>query len=207
MLDPNLRERLLALDEETPSLKAKYDKEIQAMLDQPLTPLQRYGWIAGIAFGLLIAIGCSITLIVTLFYPFSPFLYWLLVMTTIYGLCGAGYSLYIVMRGKVHLHRDRAIEMAFVWVFVAIIVFGHIIWGSIESDPARGNFRILMGLFILIIAGMGTTIRYVERTGVTIREKLLEIELSLAELKESRKTEQKEERNTEPTNTEHPNAV
>ena len=82
--------------------------------------------------------------------------------------------------------------MVMVWVFVAVFVFAYMFWGSMEDDPARGNFRLLLGMFVLFIAGMGTTIRYVERTGVTIKESLLRLELQLAELKEKPTENQKE---------------
>ena len=45
MSNPELREKLLAMERRSPELEARYREEVRAMIEKPLTPLNRVAFV------------------------------------------------------------------------------------------------------------------------------------------------------------------
>lgn len=185
MIDPDLREQLLTLETETPSLKDKYRKEIQAMLEKELTPIMKIELYAEILFGALIFFGGLIAVAAVLFLGKSSFfLVCILLLTALLGLAcviHGGWTLYL---GKVYIKIDRQVEMTVLWIIGGLVVFLFMLAGACNSNPAEGALKVLFGYPTLFILVLATLHRYIEKTGLELKEHILRLELHIAELHE-----------------------
>ncbi|MEW6234205.1 MAG: hypothetical protein AB1656_02355 [Candidatus Omnitrophota bacterium] len=191
MLDPSLREKLFGAEKQTPSLKAEYERKVKAMIERELTQWERIENMAGIVFGIVTALASAAALVFSAFYDFPNALRLVLGLLFCFCVIGATYSFYILSKGKINLRRDRNIEFTFIWIFVSIIVFVLFIGGAMDRNASAGLYKALMGIFILLIAIMATICRTIELLGVDIKEKLLSLELEIAELKDRPSTPEK----------------
>lgn len=183
MIDPNLREQLLAFETETPSLKEKYQKEIQAMLEKELTPPMKIELYAEILIGVLTLVGGLIGVVATLFIGKSSFFFvCILLLIALLGLACTIHGAWTLYLGKVYIKNDRQVEMTVLWTLGGSIVFLFMLAGACNPNPAEGSLKVLFGYPTLFILVLATLHRYIEKTGFEMKEHLLRLELQIAEL-------------------------
>ncbi len=185
MIDPNLREQLLTLETETPSLKEKYQKEIKAMLEKELTQSMKIELYAEILIGFLTIIGGLIAgaAIIAIGHS-SFFLLCFLILLTLLGLACMIHGALTLYLGKVYIKIDRQVEITVLWTLGGLIVFLFILAGACNPNPAEGALKILFIYPTLFILVMATLHRMIEKTGLELKEHILRLELHIAELDE-----------------------
>jgi hypothetical protein len=177
------RERLLEVEQITPSLKERYDKEIQMMLEKKLTGFRRWIWLAQAVASLAFAVFFG-TLAVTLpaAFPWPGRLG--LAGGVVFAIGWAALGIRVFRRGSLDLKIDTGAIATLSWCLPVFLVTIFMVWAP---DSIAGLRMILFGL-VFLVGGAVFLIRHViERSELNAREKLLEIEYRLAELTEALK--------------------
>jgi hypothetical protein len=185
-MDATNRQRpapLLKYERFTPTLRTHYEQEMQAMLEKKLTGVQRWIWlfpaIGGIAFAVFSAI---------MAWSMPSNFPWLGRLGLALGIpFGLGWSILgarIFRRASLNLRTDTALATGLTWTFLVFLV-------TIFMVAAPNNIvglRMIVSGLVFLVGGAVFLIRHViEQSELRSREKLLEIELHLAELSESLK--------------------
>jgi hypothetical protein len=178
----DFRQRLLSVEQVTPSLQQRYRKEIQNMLEKPLTGFRRWGWLGSAVLGVTFTIVFGITAVVA---P-TGFPWWGRIAFAVGALFGIGWAILgirIFRRGAMHLKKDTGAAMGMTWGF---LVFMMTLFMVFATNDIVGLRMVVNGLVFLVM-GIAFLLRHViEQSELKTREKLLEIEYRLAELAETR---------------------
>jgi hypothetical protein len=176
-----LRQRLLGMEEVTPSLKQRYNQEIQAMLEKKLTGIGRWVWLAtaigGLAFAVLFG-----TLAVTeaAGFPWSGRLGF--AGGALFGIGWAVLGIRVFRRGALDLKFDTGAVAGMSWIFPVFLVT---LFMVSAPNSIAGLRMIVSGVVFLIIGAVFLIGNMVTQSTLRSREKLLEIEYRLAELTEA----------------------
>ena len=180
-------ERLLKSEQVTPSLKEKYSKEIQAMIEKKITGVQRFVWLAsaigGLAFAVLFG---TLAVILPADFPWGGRA--IFALGLLFGLGWAFLGIKIFRHGSINLKTDTWAAAGMAWGLPVIIVTFCMVSAP---DNIVGLRMILSGLVFLVMGALFLIQYYIERSELKTREKLLEIEFHLAELAESLKPEKR----------------
>jgi len=103
---------------------------------------------------------------------------------TLFGLASTVMLTRILRRGALNLKIDNRRIAAAVWVFTVLLMTCFLMLGMSIEDRVMGVLMIVYGLTFLICAGVFLVVYRVEQAEFSLREKLLELELRLAELGE-----------------------
>jgi hypothetical protein len=105
---------------------------------------------------------------------------------TLFGLTGAVMLARVLRRGALNLKIDNRRIAAMVWVFTVLMMTCFLMLGMSIEDRVMGVLMIVYGLTFLVGAGVFLLAYRIEQAELGVREKLLELELRLAELGEKR---------------------
>ncbi len=182
-MNDSFRERLLKTEQVTPALKERYDKEMQAMLEKPLTGVGRWITLISTVMGLGAAIlGGTVAIIAPAPLPLTG---WIgLAAVALFGIGFAILGLRMARRGSMNLITDTAAYAALAWILPVILVTLLMVFAP---DSTVGLRKIICGLVFLVIGATILIRHVVEKCELKTREKLLEIEYRLAELVETTK--------------------
>lgn len=179
-MNDRFRDRLLKMEQVTPALRERYDKEIQAMLEKPLTGVCRWTTLIWTVMGLGAAIlGGTVAIIAPSPLPLTGRIG--LAAGALLGIGFAVMGLRIVWRGSINLRTETAAYAALAWILPVILVTLLMVSAP---DSIVGLRRIICGLVFLVMGAMFLIRHVVEQSELKTREKLLEIEYRLAELAE-----------------------
>ncbi|MGA2066705.1 MAG: hypothetical protein ABSG86_17140 [Thermoguttaceae bacterium] len=172
------RQQLLDAEQVTPALKDRYHKELQAMLEEQLTGMRRWIWLAAAIMGLGFAVGFGTLAVVA---P-AEFPWWWRLVFAVGALFGIGFGLLglkVFRRGALDLKRDSWAYSGTAWAIPVLVVTV-----AMVSAPENvvGLRMILSGLVFLVMGAVFLIRHVVEQSELKTREKLLEIEYRLAEL-------------------------
>jgi hypothetical protein len=92
----------------------------------------------------------------------------------------------VLRRGAVNLRIDNRLIAGMVWVFTVLLMVCFLMLGMSIEDRVKGVLMIAYGLTFLVSAGVFFLAVRIEQAELGVREKLLELELRLAELSEKR---------------------
>ncbi len=198
MNDSKLRDKLLELETVTPELEAKYREQMNAILERPLTPVSRIGHVVGLAMGIgFFVLFSTVTIVVTWLEPGFPVLGRIVfAVGALFGLAFAALSVAILRKGSISLQLWRNVTLkqfrtvhpaafGITWTFCVFITVACQLMGSQMADTVRGNQMILGGIVAMVLFGIPITILSVAtESELLLREKFLQIELHLAELRE-----------------------
>ena len=182
-MNDSFRERLLRLEQVTPALKERYDKEVQAMLENRITGSSRRALLRGIVMNVVIAV-----LLVTfsIIAPAGVPLF-ARIPVAVAALFSVGFVillLRILRRGSFDVKSDTAAINGMVWVFGLLIT---VLFILIVPNSILGLRMIIFALVFLVIGAVFRIRHVIEQSELKTREKLLEIEYLLAELAETAK--------------------
>jgi hypothetical protein len=181
--DKTFRDRLLAMEKPAASYKDRYQKEVQAMLEQKLTGVKKWQMIAFLAMslGLGILFG-TLAVIVPKGFPLWGRLAW--AIGAVFCLAFVVMYARIIKKGAINLKKDN-LDLA--WTgWGLIIVMGTIILvvsGQLP-DPVMGILMLAWVLVFEVAAAVMLLRAIIDRSELNTREKLLEVEYRLAELAE-----------------------
>lgn len=181
MIDPHLRKQLLAIETETPSLKEKYEKEIETMIEKELTSHKKMELYAEIGIGTFILFG-GLLIALLFFNEHSFFMTCTLILMSLFGLSGVIHGSWILHQGKINIKHYVYLEMAILWSFGLLIFISCIYNGALSENPAEGVLKVLYGFPILFFLLLATLHRFMERNNLELKEHLLRMELQMLEL-------------------------
>lgn len=180
----NFSDRLVSAERMTPAFRDRYEMEVKAMLEKKLTRPQRVGYalsaLMGVAF--LVVFGALAILTGRELPAWARALFG---VGSVFGLVWAILVGRIVITGKVNLRTGANTLVGLSWGFVVTVVTVLMIVGMDRTEPVKSVYMVLVGLVYLLVAAMFMILNRIDQSELKTREKLLEIELRLAELKES----------------------
>ena len=178
------RDRLLQAEPTTPAYREKHEKEIRAMFEKKLSTVERWSYFGMAASGIIAGI-----YVATMALRQAP-PYFLSIPPVIWGLIAAFLFVKAVLlawvgvKGTWNPRTDPTRVVALHWFAAVLVVTLMITWwaGDLESNTAVFG-AICAGLILAAIA-VSAIFNRVDQAELKTREKLLEIELRLAELAE-----------------------
>lgn len=180
----DFREELLAADPLPAASRLSLEKELSTMFVRELSTGPRIvvGLVGCVALGSAAVCGA---LAVT--EPDLPLLARIgLGVGTLFGLAWTVMCAKIVRRRAI-VGPDQQLIAAMVWVFTVLMMVFFLMLGMTAKDRLLGVLVIVQGLAFLIGAGVYWLTYRIERAELGTREKLLQLELRLAELAEGRR--------------------
>ncbi len=109
-----------------------------------------------------------------------------LAVGVLFGLAWAAVGARICWRGELDLKLDARRIAAMVWTFTVLMMVFFLLVGMSAQDRLLGLTMIASGLAFLIAAAVYWLNYRIEQSELNTREKLLQIELRLAEMTEKR---------------------
>ena len=176
----SFRDRLLELEPVTPELKDRYEKEIQAMFNKPLTGVRRWSWLVAAvgSAGLAVVFGAAALLAPSEFPVYARITF---VIGVLFAIAWAVLGLRVFKRGSINLKTDAAMYYGMAWGLPVIMVT---LFMMFAPNDLVGLRMITCGIVFLIMGAAFLLRGVVERSELQTREKLLEIEYRLAEIEE-----------------------
>jgi len=182
--EPSLRDRLLAVGAPSPSVQDQIQKEIRSMLTRKLTTLHRVFLYVVAVGSLASAILCGSLAITQTQLP--PLARIGLATGVLFGVAWIIAIVSVLRRGEMNLKLDGRRIAQMVWIFALLMSMLFCAVGlSYPEKPVSGLLMVQSLVFLIGAAVYWLTHCIVEAT-LNVREKLLEIELHLAELTRSR---------------------
>ena len=180
----SFRDRLLELEPVTPALKDRYEKEIQAMFNKPLTGVRRWSWFVGAvgSAGLAVVIGAVALLAPNEFPVYARITF---VIGVLFAIAWTVLGLRVFKRGSINLKTDTAMYYGMAWALPVIMLT---LFMMFAPNDLVGLRMITNGIVFLIMGAAFLLRGVVERSELQTREKLLEIEYRIAEIEELVKT-------------------
>ena len=182
--DSPLRDRLLAVGSPGSNVQDQIQKEIRSMLTRKLTTFQRVFFCLVVVASLVSAFVCGS---LALTEPQLPPLARLGLGTgVVFGLAWVILMVSVLRRGEIDLKRDARRIAQMVWSFTVLMSVFFCAVGMSRPDKQISVLLILQSLVFLIGAAVYWLNHRIEESELNVKEKLLEIELQLAELNRSR---------------------
>ncbi len=176
------RDRLIELEQTTPALRAKYEKEMKAVFEQKLTKPRKVALAASgvMGIGFLMLFG-TLAIIAPAEFPLPARLTF--AAGAAFGLAWAILAGMIIRRGSFRRIAHSKAFAGLVWGIVVIVAIAAMLLGN-EHPSIVGVTMLCSALVFLVGAGVGVVASRIEQSEVRTRGKLLELELRLAELAE-----------------------
>lgn len=173
------RDQLLAAEPISPDFREKLEKELRTMFIRQLKLPGRifFGVIALVSFA--IAGLCGYLALTQTELPVVARVG--LGVGTLFGLASVAMLVGVLRRGALNLKIDNRRIAAAVWVFTVLLMTCFLMLGMSIEDRVAGVLMIVYGLTFLICAGVFLLAYRIEQAEFSVREKLLELELRLAE--------------------------
>lgn len=177
------RDKLLDIEKPNPTLKDKYEKEVQAMVEKKLTGLRKLGTVVSLVMGLgfFILFG-TLAVIVPKEFPMWGRAIW--AIGSVFGLTFAGLAVLVLKKGTVNLKTDDMAMAGLGWGFIVIMATITLVFSGQLPDRTIAIKMLVSLLIFEVAAAVGLLKAIIERSEVKTREKLLNIEYHLAEISE-----------------------
>jgi hypothetical protein len=177
----SFRDRLLELEPVTPELKERYQKEIEAMFNKPLTSVQRWSWLVAAigSAGMAVFFGAAALLAPDEFPLYGRIMF---VISAGFAIAWAVLGLRSFKWGSINLKTDTAMYYGMAWALPVIMLT---LFMMFAPNNLVGLRMIVCGIVFLIMGAAFLLRGVVERAELQTREKLLEIEYRLAKIEES----------------------
>lgn len=184
-MNKSFRDKLIESEPINPTFKQKYEREVKAMLEKKLTKIQKIGYtfatLLGIGFTIIFAtvaiIGTELPFLARLGFGFGA----------IFGLVWAGFTGWILKKGEINLKSHPTAMVGMTWGFTIIMVVIYMFLAPKAADPTKGIHMLIIGLIFLVQAAAFMISNRIDQAQLKTQEKLLELELRIAELAETKK--------------------
>ncbi len=183
------RDRLVEMEQITPSLEERYQKETKAMFEKRLTRPMNLAWIGTgiLGIGLVVLFGAKVIMAPREFPMLGRLIF---VAGAVFGLAWAALAAVIVRRGSYHRRSHGKAAAGMTWCFIMLVTIGICLLASKHPNRIIG-LHMLCGVLPFLIMGSVCMIQYrIQESELNTREKLLEIELRIAELAEKPETKE-----------------
>ena len=175
--------RLVAMEQITPSLEEKYRKEIKAMSEKKLTRSMKLGWIGSgiMGIGFVVLFGTAAIMAPEEFPIVSRLMF---VAGAVFGLAWAALAATIVKRGSSNFKSHGKAAVGITWCFLVLLTTVTLVQTGKHPDRIVSVHKLCSVLAFLIMGSLFMIKYQIEKAELKTREKLLEVELRLAELAE-----------------------
>ncbi len=180
-MNSQFKDNLMKSEADNASARARYEKSLAGLMEFPLEWPRK----SGLVFALLVSIGTVVlsTILAIRFHNGPAVMLEGFALGGVFGIVGAVITARILLRGTYHRRRDTVAQANLIWVFVVLmeVVF-------MEMDgfyPKTGGRMTLFGLVFLIGGAVLLLRTVIEQSELRTREKLLEVQLDVAEMKEA----------------------
>jgi hypothetical protein len=186
----DFRDKLVSAQQFTPAYRERYRKGLESMLTRRLTPARRIvcsllalgGLCAAVNFGVQAATQGSN----------GEYAAWgraAFGVMALWGLAWAALLGAMAIRGTVNLRKDRQAIAGLRWFFFVFAGILLMLVGGLQLKYEPGSngpvFAAVVGLAFLVYGALVVIHNLVQQSELNVREKLLEIELKLAEMSET----------------------
>jgi len=180
-MSQEFRDKLIGAETENQSARAEYEKRLAAMLEGPLEWPRR----AGLMFAALVSVATVVlSAVLAVRFRHGPAVMLEgFALGGAFGIVGAIIAGRILWRGTYRHRRDSTAQANLIWIFVVLL---EVIF--MEADglyPQDGLRMTVFGMVFLIGAAVMLLRTVIEQSELRTREKLLETQYEIAELKES----------------------
>jgi len=185
-ISKSLRDRLIESEQFSLNLKEKYEKEIRAMLEIKMSKIFRWSYLVGgiLALGVAAFFAYGAMLFKgVMFYKDSQI--WgriIFSLGSIFSLAWAGLMLWIAKTGTFHLKKHPSAIAGLTWVGTVLLTTIFLVMAARDPDSTKSVFIVVASSVFLICASAGLILMRVVLAELNTRERLLKIELRLAEL-------------------------
>jgi MFS family permease len=175
-----LGDRLIAVEQPSAHDREKLQQELHAMLKRELTSRRRLVFALVAVMALAGALVCGFLALTEPDLPVVPRV--ALGTGTLFGVAWTVVAARLAWRGSMDAKLDSRRIAAMVWVFTVLMMVFFLIVGMSSEDRLLGLTMIANGLAFLIGAAVYWLTHRIEQAELAVREKLLQLELRLAEL-------------------------
>ncbi len=184
MKNTNFSDQLLSMEQVNPTFQERYEKEIKKMLEKTLNPIQRFMFGFSAAMGAAFAIGFAYVAVVSA-RELPLLIRGSFGFGALVGLIWAIIAGKIVASGKMNLRTHPNAMNGLIWGFLVILQVVFMTMGGQHPDRVLSVFMILNGLTFLMMGATFMINNSIEQSELNVKEKLLGIELRLAEIAEA----------------------
>jgi hypothetical protein len=180
--DKDISNQLLGIEQWDPVYQERYRKELQKMLEKKLTGARRWVYIFWAAIGTGFTILFGTLAIIARELPVLARVAF--AVGAVSGLAWACLAGSIVKRGVFNLKAHPRAMAGLNWGTVVIMMTLFMLIGGKLPDAIKGVQMVVNGLVFLMMAAVFMIFARINQAELSTREKLLEIELRLAEIAE-----------------------
>ncbi len=181
--DPRLRDRLCELEPQNPLLRARYAKELQAMLEKKLSlPMKVFLGLVTVAS---IAIAIFLGTLALIHDELPPLARAGLAGGVVFALAWAGLAAWTLRRGSLPLRTQPAALAVLAWIFAVLLETCFLLLAPEFPDHFQALLALFCGLVLLIGAGVTMVCTRVQQAELRMQESLLRLEYRLAEISET----------------------
>lgn len=178
-------DQLIAAQRVEPTLRQRYEQEMKAMLEQPLTKTRKTSFT-------LSAIICAVMMVMLTIAALSSHRAHIglrigLGLGAVYAAGWLIMSLRILRRGTFHVRNDSKVMSSWPWIFMVALVTLILFMTGQRSDSVKSVWMMLFGLTFLLMASMFVIQYWISDARLKVEERLLEVQLRVAELAEEMK--------------------
>ena len=178
-------DKLLAAQRIEPTLRQRYETEMKAMFDQTLTRTRKISFSLSIAICAVMTVLLTIAALSTTSAP--PPMRIGLGLGALYALGWLIMSARVLRRGTFQPRTDWRAMSAWPWVFMATLVVVVLIATGRQKDSVKSVWMLLYALTFLVMASMFLIQYWIGEARMKVEERLLEVQLRVAELAEELK--------------------
>jgi hypothetical protein len=176
------RDKLIESEPINPSFKQKYDKEVKAMLEKKLNKLQKISFPISGLFGLFFFVFFGYVTIISKELPGLSRLGF--GIGSIFGLAWAAMMLWILKRGRLNLKTHPRMMAGWAWGVTLSNMTILLLVGGQHPNETWAVYMAVSGLVFLLMGAVFLITDRIDQNQLKTQEKLLEIELRIAELAE-----------------------
>ena len=180
---PKFRDRLIESEPFDLERRKTYEQEIQNMFERKLTPVRKTALVMTVVIGLGSAALCGFLALTEPELP--PLARAGLATGVVFGVAWAVVAFVIVRHGAINLKTHGYWMASMVWVFTLLMVIFFLMIAATMDDQLKGLLMVGNGLVFLICAAVHWISYKIDDARLSTREKLLELELRLADLAEN----------------------
>ena len=183
MSNRSFSDRLLSAEQTTPAFREKYEREVKAMLLKTLTPAQRFAWWFSTVMSIGLFAGFGYVAVTAAKLPII--VRGAFALGAIAGLAWGIVAGKIARTGVMHRKIHPNVLTGAVWVFMVLFTVVMLLVTAKHPDSVRSVYMLLYALAFYLMGLASLITNRIDQTYIRTEERLLEIELRLAELKES----------------------
>jgi predicted membrane channel-forming protein YqfA (hemolysin III family) len=184
-LPPQFDEKLIAAQRTDDSLRQQYEREVKAMFEKKLTPVRKT---IHVLVGVVSAAMAVIFGVVAITAKELP---WESRAAFALGVIFSGAWVFLMFRtlrrGTIDLRVDEKTQAGLGWGFVVVMVTLFMVLGGKLPDKLISISMVVNGLVFLVMAAVFMLTQRINESRIKLEERLLEMQLRIAELSEELK--------------------